>query len=80
MTTLKELLKEPKLDRFHYHEALDRAYFICEVLELWMKHPVYAKHEDDLEVHYANAYEAVFRLYQEVGNIEPPKRKKKKAA
>ena len=38
--------KAKKLDRFHYHEALDRSYIMCnQFTDLLVTHPVIVEHK-----------------------------------
>lgn len=61
---------ETALDRFHYHEALDRAYMIGNMLsEYLLEHPVITKHPELLEK-VKIAADNIFDVYQLVGGIE----------
>ena len=57
-----------KLDHFHYHEALDRTYLICDILTTnLVSHPVIKKHRD-LKKRVKEAEKLLAEVYQRVGN------------
>jgi len=59
-----------KLDRFHYHEALDRAFMVGNIVgEYFTEHPVVQKHPE-LRKKAETATELLIELYQEIGRLE----------
>jgi len=44
---MSKKVKLDKLDKFHYHEALDRAYLVLRIFnEYLLNHPVIEKHKE----------------------------------
>ncbi len=62
--------KKIKLDKFHYHEAMDRAYTMCEMVSTILSgHPVILEHKllsDKVDM----ITEELANLYQMVANYE----------
>jgi len=59
-----------ELDRFHYHEALDRAYICAEMVEnLLVQHPVIMKHSE-LKERIDKAQELIVEAYQLIGGLD----------
>ena len=62
--------KKNKLDEFHYHEALDRAYICADVLENTLViHPVIRKHKE-LKEKIKKAQSLIMEVYQTIGGLE----------
>jgi hypothetical protein len=69
-TMAKEKLK---LDPFHYHEALDRAYVVGAIVELHLaNHPVVKKHKK-IRKRVEKALELLAESYQLIGAIDAKK-------
>lgn len=57
------------LDKFHYHEALDRTSLITDLLESHLlDHPA-IEQNPDWRAHVENAMMELARLYQAIGRI-----------
>jgi len=62
--------KNLKLDEFHYHEALDRAYILGSLLDTTLvNHPVIKKHKD-LKKRIKKAQQLIMEAYQIIGGME----------
>jgi len=60
--------KKIKLDKFHYHEMLDRLHVIqCTIDDHLQQHPV-AKIETDVKDLISEAQDKLFEAYQIVGS------------
>jgi hypothetical protein len=58
------------LDRFHYHEALDRSYLVADLMETALvEHPVIRKHKT-LKKKIKKAQRLVIEVYQEIGGLD----------
>jgi hypothetical protein len=58
------------LDRFHYHEALDRAYIVAnQVEDLLVEHPVIMKHKE-LRKRIVKAQDLIVEAYQIIGGLD----------
>ena len=58
-----------KLDKFHYHEALDRAYIVNDIVnEHLLDHPVISTHKP-LKKKVKKAVRLLAEVYQEIGNL-----------
>lgn len=58
------------LDRFHYHEALDRAYCCADIIEnMLVEHPVIMKH-DELRERIEKAQSLIVEAYQLIGGLD----------
>ena len=63
-------MSKPKLDRFHYHEMLDRLHVIMSMADDHLQqHPV-AKIESEIGKHISDAVTSLFQAYQLAGQIE----------
>ena len=61
---------EAALDRFHYHEAQDRAYMIGNMLsEYLLEHPVIMKHPELLE-RVQTATDSIGDVYQMITGLD----------
>jgi hypothetical protein len=59
-----------KLDKFHYHEMLDRLHVVMSTIDNHiLQHPV-CKLEKEVCTKVDEALTLLFQAYQEVGNIE----------
>jgi hypothetical protein len=62
--------KKDKLDEFHYHEALDRAYMCADIIEnALMVHPVIKKHKK-IKKRIEKAQQLILEAYQIIGGLE----------
>ena len=62
--------KRNKLDRFHYHEALDRAFMVGNIAsEYLFEHPVVQKHKE-LKKKVEKATELLAEVYQIIGGLD----------
>ena len=67
-----------KLDRFHYHEALDRTYVVQNIItEHLLEHPVIQKHKD-LKKRVEQAELLLAEVYQLVSNYSYKKFQKQR--
>jgi len=58
------------LDRFHYHEALDRAYLVADLMETALvEHPVIMKHKE-LRKNIKKAQQLILDSYQMIGGLD----------
>jgi hypothetical protein len=56
-----------KLDKYHYHELLDRSYCVMNIIEeMLIKHPVTKKHKK-LRKKIEKAQMIIGEVYQEIG-------------
>lgn len=63
-------MSKPKLDRFHYHEMLDRLHIVMSMTDDHLQqHPV-AKIESEIGKHIDDAVTSLFQAYQLAGQIE----------
>ena len=63
-------MSKPKLDKFHYHEMLDRLHVIMSMADDHLQqHPV-AKIESEIGKHIGDAVTSLFQAYQLTGQIE----------
>jgi hypothetical protein len=70
MSKRKNLKKIGKLDQFYYHEALDRAYIVANMIEdVLVKHPVIKKHKE-LRKRIKQAQRLILEAYQLVGGLD----------
>ena len=59
-----------ELDEFHYHEAQDRAYIVCNLIEdLLVEHPAIMQNES-LRTKVNTAHELILEVHQEVSSLE----------
>jgi len=66
----KKKLKLDKLDRFYYHEALDRAYICADMIEtVLIEHPVIMKHKE-LKKRITKAQTLIIEAYQIIGGLD----------
>lgn len=62
--------KKKKLDKFYYHEALDRTYCCIDIIEnMLVMHPVIKKHKK-LRKKIKKAQEHIIDAYQLIGNLD----------
>ncbi len=74
-----KMSKKEKLDRFHYHEALDRAYVLTTIIDdILLSHPIVKKHEN-IKKKVEEALELLVDAYQAIGQKSVDKFSKKKA-
>jgi len=60
--------KKPKLTEFHYHEALDRAYMIGDIIDRHLiQHPV-CKLDKEVNQLVEEASMKIFEVYQLLGH------------
>ena len=58
-----------KVDRFHYHEAIDRTYCVIEMIEnILIHHPVMSKHKK-IKKEIRKAQKTLIDSYQMIGNV-----------
>ena len=70
MSKRKKLKKIGKLDQFYYHEALDRAYIVANMIEdVLVEHPVIEKHKE-LRKRIKKAQQLILEAYQLVGGLD----------
>ena len=63
-------MSKPELDKFHYHEMLDRLHVVMSMADDHLQqHPV-AKIESEIGKHIDNAISSLFQAYQLAGQIE----------
>jgi len=56
--------KKIKLDKYHYHEALDRSYCVADIIEnMLITHPVVIKHKK-IRKHIKKAQKQILMAYQ----------------
>jgi cell fate (sporulation/competence/biofilm development) regulator YmcA (YheA/YmcA/DUF963 family) len=56
-----------KLDKYHYHEALDRSYCVADMIEnMLVTHPVIEKHKK-IRKHIKKAQRHILEAYQLIG-------------
>jgi hypothetical protein len=61
---------KPKLDKFHYHEMLDRLHVVMSMADDHLQqHPV-AKIESEIGKHIDDAVSSLWQAYQLTGKIE----------
>jgi hypothetical protein len=66
----KKEKKIKKLDAGYYHEAIDRAYIVANMMEdVLIEHPVFKKHKE-LRKRVKTAQKLVLEAYQLVGGLE----------
>jgi hypothetical protein len=66
----KNSKKIGKLDAGYYHEALDRAYIVANMIEdVLVEHPVFEKHKE-LRKRIKKAQRLILEAYQLVGGLE----------
>lgn len=62
--------KRNKLDKFHYHEALDRAFIVANMTdEYLMQHPVIQKNKE-LKKRVKKAEILLYEVYQLIGGLD----------
>jgi len=61
------------LDKYHYHEALDRAAFVMEIIDVLTKHPVMVARKLRLANEIDALENAAGALYSAVANLKPVK-------
>jgi len=62
--------KRNNLDRFHYHEALDRAFMVGNIVDEYLaEHPVVQKHKE-LKEKVEKATELLAEVYQIIGGLD----------
>ncbi len=62
--------KETALDKYSYHEALDRTYLICNTAETFLgEHPVIKKHKN-IKKKIDRAITELAEAYQMIGSLE----------
>jgi len=67
---MKKNKKIKGLDRFHYHEALDRAYIVANMIDdHLMEHPVVQKHKE-LKKRVKKAEQLLYDVYQMIGGLD----------
>ena len=67
--------KKEKLDKFHYHEAIDRLYLIIDIGHTHLvEHPVIKKHKK-AKKNVNKALKLLAETYQLVGNLEVDEKK-----
>ena len=70
MSKKKNSKKIGKLDAGYYHEALDRAYIVANMIEdVLVEHPVFEKHKE-LRKRIKKAQRLILEAYQLVGGLE----------
>ena len=70
LTTCFNMSKKPKLDKFHYHEMLDRLHVTMSMIDDHLQqHPV-AKIETDIKDLIAKAQDKLWESYQ-LTNTKP---------
>jgi hypothetical protein len=79
---MKKAKKIKKLDKFYYHEALDRTYIVANQIEdILVEHPVIIKHKE-LRKRVKRAQQLILEAYQLIGGLDvklfPNKQKSKK--
>lgn len=79
---MKKNRKIKKLDKFYYHEALDRAYIVANsIQDILVEHPVIKKHKK-LRKRIKRAQQLILEAYQLIGGLDvklfPDKQKSKK--
>jgi hypothetical protein len=57
-----------KLDEFHYHEMLERAFLAGQIMELLGKHPVSTEHKE-VQDQVIKIIDECAELYQIVGEL-----------
>ena len=61
--------KKIKLDKYSYHEALDRAYLVCDIVDSHLlEHPVIQQHKE-LKKKVKKAVRLLAEVYQMSANI-----------
>ena len=56
-----------KLDKYHYHEALDRSYCVADIIEnMLVTHPVIEKHKK-IRKHIKKAQKHILEAYTKIG-------------
>jgi len=62
--------RNKKFDKFHYHEALDRAFIVANMVdEYLMEHPVVQKHKE-LKKKVKKAETLLYDVYQLIGRLD----------
>jgi len=70
MSGKKKSKKIEKLDKFYYHEALDRAYCCADIIEnMLVVHPVIMKHKK-LRKRIVKAQTLIIEAYQLIGGLD----------
>lgn len=63
-------MSKPELDKYYYHEMLDRLHVVMSMADDHLQqHPV-AKIESEIGKHIDNAISSLFQAYQLAGQIE----------
>lgn len=66
----KKSKKKLVLDKFHYHEAIDRTYMVGYIGELFLiKHPVFIKHKK-IKKKVKKALDILADVYQELNSVD----------
>lgn len=61
--------KKLKLDKFHYHEALDRCYIVANIIEdLLIEHPVISKNKF-LRKKIRKSQKNIMKAYTKIGGM-----------
>lgn len=72
--------EETKLDEFHYHEVMDRAYVLMEAVEnALLEHPAVAAHSH-LRGLVSEAHDRLYDVYQAAGVFRFPEKDEHSAA
>ena len=70
MSKKKNSKKIEKLDAGYYHEAIDRAHIVANIIEdVLIEHPVFIKHKK-LRKRIKRAQKLILEAYQLVGRLE----------
>jgi len=68
LTTCFNMSKKPKLNKFHYHEMLDRLHVTMSMIDDHLQqHPV-AKIETEVASHVSSAVDHLWQAYQLTGS------------
>ena len=59
-----------KLDKFHKHEALDRANMLAHMVEDWVDDHPFVSARPELKAHAEEACRQLASLYQAIGAVE----------
>ena len=64
---MNRMSKKPKLDKFHYHEMLDRLHVVMSMVDVHLQqHPV-AKIEPEIKDLISHAQDSLWQAYQLTG-------------
>ena len=67
-TTKLVMAKQIKLDKYHYHEMLDRLHVVMSMIDVHLQQHHVSKIETDVKDLISEAHDKLYQAYQIVGN------------